>query len=71
MTEIVVKVDVPLEFKERFELTLAKIMKSLVNELELSVAKEIVSKSEFSEKDAEELANKVKNSMHLQLNKLL
>lgn len=63
MAEIVVKVDVPKEFKERFELALAKLMKLLVKELELSVAKDIVSKSKFTEKDADELANKVKLSM--------
>ncbi len=67
MTEIVVKVDVPSEFKDRFELVLAKLMQSLVRELELSVAKEIVSKSKFTERDAEELSNKVKASMHSQL----
>ena len=67
MTEINVKVDVPPEFKERFELVLAKLMQSLVRELKLSVAKEIVSKSKFTEKHADELANKVKLSMHEQL----
>ena len=68
MAEIVVKVNVPgEELKKRFELALAKIMKSLLRELELSVAKEIVSKSKFTEQDADEIANKVKSSMHLQL----
>jgi len=67
MTEISIKVDVPSEFKERFELALAKLMQSLVRELELSVAKDIVSKSKFTERDAEELSNKVKSSMHSQL----
>ena len=69
MTEIVVRADVPEEFKDRFELALAKLMRSLVNELELSVAKDIVSKSKFTEKDADELANKVKWLMHEQLKK--
>lgn len=67
MTEITVKVNVPFEFKERFELALAKVMESLVNELELSVAKEIISKSKFTEEDADKLADKVKSSMHLHL----
>lgn len=67
MAEINIKVDVPEEFKEKFELALAKLMNSLVKELELSVAKGIVSKSKFTEKDAEQLANKVKLSMHSQL----
>ena len=67
MAEISVKVDVPSEFKDRFELALAKIMQSLVRELELSVAKEIISKSKFTERDAEKLSNKVRSSMHSQL----
>ena len=67
MTEIAVKVDVPSEFKERFELALAKLMSSLVKEIEFSVANEIVSKSKFTERDADKLANKVKSSMHSQL----
>ena len=67
MTEINIKVDVPEEFKERFELILAGLMRSLVKELELSAAKEIVSKSKFTQKDADELTNKVKDSMHKQL----
>jgi len=67
MVEIIIKADVPSEFKERFELVLAKLMRSLIKELELSVAKEIVSKSKFTEEDANELSNKVKLSMHSQL----
>ena len=67
MAEISIKVDVPPEFKDKFKLALAKIMQSLVRELELSVAKEIVSKSKLTEKDADELADKVKSSMHSQL----
>lgn len=67
MEEIVVKVDVPEELKERFQLALATVMKSLVRELEFSVANEIISKSKFTVKDADELANKVKSSMHKQL----
>jgi len=67
MVEIIIKTDVPSEFKERFELVLANLMKSLIKELELSVAKEIASKSKFTEKDVEELSNKVKLSMNSDL----
>ena len=59
MVEIIIKTDVPPEFKERFELVLANLMKSLTRELELSVAKEIVSKSKFTEQDVEELSIKL------------
>ena len=66
-TKIIIKADVPSEFKERFELVLANLMTSLTKELELSVAKEIVSKSKFTEQDIEELSNKVKLSMNSDL----
>ena len=64
MAEIKIKVDVPEEFKERFELVLSKSMKSLVREMEFSAAKEIISKSKFTEEDANKLAEEVKASLH-------
>ena len=67
MEEICIKVDIPVEFKKEFELALAKVVKSIVKEVEFSIAKDIVSKSKFTEKDADELAEKVKSSMHSQL----
>lgn len=67
MLEINIKTDLPVEFKERFELVLTKLMKSLTKELELSLAKNIVSKSKFTEQDADELTNKVKASMNSDL----
>ncbi len=67
MAEIKIKVDIPEKFKGRFELVLAKLMKSLLREFELSAAKDIISKSKFTERDADELAERVKTSMHRQL----
>jgi len=60
MAEICVKVDISPEFKREFELALAKVVKQFVNNLELAIAEEIVSKSKFTEQDAEELGEKVK-----------
>ena len=67
MAEICIKVDIEPEFKKEFELALAKVVREFVNNLELSIAEEIVSKSKFTEQDAEELSDKVKLSMHKQL----
>ena len=69
MEKICIKVDIPSELREEFSIALDKVVKSFVNELQLSVVKEIVSKSQFNEKDAEELANKVKSEMKTNLNK--
>ncbi len=64
MAEISFKVDIPSEFEREFKLALAKIVKELINKLELAIAEEIISKSKFSEQDAEELSEKVELSMH-------
>jgi len=67
MEEIVFKVDIPSEFREKFEQELSRIVSALVKEIEFSIAKDIVSKSKFTEKDAKELASKVELSMHKDL----
>jgi len=64
MAEINIKVDIPETFKEEFKVALDKILKEMINKIELSIAKEIISKSKFTEKDADELSEKVKKSMH-------
>ena len=67
MAKISVEVDVSSEFKRELEIALAKVMQELVDRVELAIAEEIVSESEFTEKDADELAEKVKVEMHAEL----
>lgn len=67
MEEITIKVDVSPEFRREFELALARVVKELVNKLELAIAEEIISKSKFTEENADELSEKVKLSMHKNL----
>lgn len=69
MVEVSVKVDITQELEEKFKIILTKFAKEFANKLELARAKEIVSKSKFTEKDAEELSEKVKKSMHESLKK--
>ncbi len=64
MEEITIKLDMPPEFEEEFKRELAKSIKELVNNIEFSIAKKIISKSQLTEKDAEEFSEKVKKSMH-------
>ena len=52
------------EFKKEFELALAKVTEEMVNRLELVIAEEIVSKSKFTENDADELSEKIKSPMN-------
>ena len=69
MEEIIVKLDIPLRFKKEFKLALANVVKEMVLKLKLSIARDIISKSRFTEKDADELSDKVKLSMHNDLRK--
>ena len=68
MEEIHIKVDIAPEFKKEFELALTRIVQELVDRLELAIAEGIVSESKFTERDAKELSEKVKLSMHKNLN---
>lgn len=69
MVEICFKVDIAPEFKKEFELALTRVVQELINNLELIIAEEIISKSEFTNEDADELSDKIKLSMHNALKK--
>ena len=58
--EFCIKLDIAPEFKREFELALAKVVKEFVRHVELAMTEEIVSKSNFSEQDADELGERVK-----------
>ncbi|MCG2700526.1 hypothetical protein L6274_05775 [Candidatus Parcubacteria bacterium] len=60
MAELMIKVDIPAEFKERFELALDKVVKQFVRRLEFSIADEILSKSKLSEQQVIKLSNELK-----------
>lgn len=63
MEEFCIKVDVPEQFKEKFELALAKAIKSFVNELEFAMVESILSKSKLTEEQAIELGEEVKEAV--------
>ena len=60
MADIVVKVDVPNRFESEFRTALKKVVNKFVDELEFSLASEILLKSKLTEKQAKELADEVK-----------
>ncbi len=60
MAEVIVKVDVPSKLESRFGAALEKVVNEFVNELEFSVAKEILSKSRLTEKQAKAFSDEVK-----------
>ena len=56
MSELMIKVDIPAEFKEEFELALSKVVNQFVTNLKLSIINEI---SEISENDCREIKEAV------------
>ena len=60
MAEVVVKVDISPELKDKFEIALDRVVKQFVRRLKFSIADEILSKSKLTEKQAFELADDLK-----------
>ncbi len=54
------KLDVPSEMKEVFEVALAKALKKLVIDIEFSIANSMLSKSKITDKQVEEFASTLK-----------
>ena len=70
MQEIVVKLDMPEKFEHEFKLALARVVESLVKEIEFSMVNGIISKSKLTKEDALKLAKDVNKGMHKELKKL-
>lgn len=63
MTELKFKVEVPSKLEKKFGEALEKIVESFIEDLEFSVAKDILSKSKLTKKQADEFADEVKKGM--------
>ena len=60
MEEIVIKVDIPVELKKKFESALALVVKQFVRRLRFSMLDEAMSKSELTDEQIRELSDKLK-----------
>lgn len=60
MEEIVIKLDIPSEFKKEFELALAKALRNLVMDVEFGIADALLSKSKLTEEQVKELSDNLK-----------
>ena len=63
MDELKIKVDIPEELKDKFELALTKVVKQFVRRLEFSLADEILSKSELTDEQADKLSDELKHKV--------
>lgn len=70
MEEIRIKLDIPVEFKQEFSLALSRIVERFVREMDLTITKDIISKSKLTEQDAEDLSKEVKKSLHEKYKKM-
>lgn len=63
MPELEFKVDVPPKLEPKFEAALERVVNGFIEELEFSVARDILSRSELTEEQAKELADEVKKGI--------
>jgi hypothetical protein len=63
MAELRLKVDVPAELESKFETALERIVSEFIEELEFSVARDILSKSKLTREQADKFADEVKEGM--------
>ena len=60
MEELVIKFDIPIELKSKFESALDRVITQFVRRIRFSVLDEIMSKSKLTDKQADKLANELK-----------
>ncbi len=63
MVEVKLKVEVPPALEPKFEQALERVTKAFIEELEISVARDILSKSKLTEKQAREFGEEVKTGI--------
>ena len=63
MSEVIFKVEIPSELKERFEIALDTVVKEFIEDLEFSLARDILSKSKLTKAQAFKFAEEVKSGI--------
>ena len=61
MAEVLVKVDIAPELKDKFEVALDKVVAQFVRRLEIAMADEILAKSKLTDEQVERLASDLKD----------
>jgi len=60
MTEVILKVEISPELKDKFEIALDRVVKQFARRLKFSIADDILSKSKLTESQAFKLADDLK-----------
>ena len=63
MAELVIKVDVPDKLESEYKSALRRVVDRFMEEVDFSLANEILSKSKLTEQQAKELADEVKEAV--------
>mgnify|MGYP001561044123 FL=1 len=61
MAEVLVKIDIAPELKDKFEVALDKVVAQFVRRLEFAMADEILAKSKLTNEQVERLASDLKD----------
>lgn len=61
MAEVLVKIDIAPELKDKFKVALDKVVAQFVRRLEFAMADEILAKSKLTDKQVERLASDLKD----------
>lgn len=69
MAKIAINIDIPEGLEEDLRLALSEAKEEFDRAIKLALARKIISKSKFTEKDADELSDKIKMAMHESLKK--
>lgn len=63
MEEVRLRVEIPAGMEEEFRESLKEVTQAFLEELEISVARKILSKSELSEEKAREIGEEIKEEI--------
>ncbi len=63
MAELKIDINIPAELRDEFETALGKVVEQFVRRIEFSMADEILSKSKLTNKQADELADELKEKV--------
>ena len=63
MEDVCIKVDIPVELKDKFEAALAKVTEQFVRKVEFAMVDDILKDSELTEEQCFELADELKRDV--------
>jgi len=63
MEEVCIKVDIPVELKDKFEIALARVAEQFVRKVEFAMVDDLLKDSQLTEEQCFELADELKREV--------